>query len=161
MGLEIERKWLVAEIPADLDRSRGQKIDQGYLTIGRDGAETRIRSRAGSLVLTTKSGSGLVRQETSIELSSEQYDTLWPTTEGARVSKTRHEFELTSQDAPRTGMVIEVDVYSGDLAGLVVAEIEFASEDEAAAFEPPDWFGTEVTSDAAYKNHALAVQGRP
>jgi len=55
------------------------------------------------------------------------------------------------------GLTIELDIYSGDLAGLIVAEVEFASEDEADAFEPPNWFGPEVTDDARYKNQNLAT----
>jgi CYTH domain-containing protein len=62
---------------------------------------------------------------------------------------------------PHGGLRIEVDVYDGALTGLVLAEVEFATEQDSAAFEPPDWFGAEVTEDARYKNRALAVDGRP
>jgi CYTH domain-containing protein len=43
----------------------------------------------------------------------------------------------------------------------VVAEVEFDGEDAADAFEPPDWFGAEVTDDARYKNQRLACDGAP
>jgi adenylate cyclase len=155
MGLEIERKWLIASLPAGFDSSRGQAIDQGYLTIADGGNETRVRSRAGEYFLTTKSGSGLVRRETSIELTAEQYEQLWPATEGARVTKVRHELSIAG------GLTLELDVYTGELAGLIVAEVEFPDEDTANAFTAPEWFGADVTSDSAYKNHALAVNGRP
>ncbi len=56
---------------------------------------------------------------------------------------------------------MEVDVYHGELAGLVTAECEFASPEESRRFVPPDWFGREVTNDPAYKNQSLAVRGRP
>jgi adenylate cyclase len=155
MGFEIERKWLIPELPKDFDTSAGQPIDQGYLTIGSGGDETRIRSRHGSYVLTTKSGSGLVRSETSIELTREQYQQLWPVTERARVTKVRHERSIDD------GLTLEVDVYTGALDGLIVAEVEFPDEAAADAFTAPAWFGADVTSDSAYKNHALAVYGRP
>ncbi len=156
MGLEIERKWLIAELPDSFDQGDGQAIDQGYLTIGGDGDETRLRSRAGHYVLTTKSGSGLVRRETSVELTEQQFYELWPATEGVRVTKVRHKRSL-----PGTGLTIEVDVYSGNLTGLIVAEIEFPDEASANTFSAPEWFGADVTADDAYKNQALAVHGRP
>ena len=58
-------------------------------------------------------------------------------------------------------LVIELDVYSGALTGLLVAEVEFGSEEAAGTFEPPAWFGTEVTDDARFKNQQLASVGAP
>ena len=58
-------------------------------------------------------------------------------------------------------MNIEVDIYSGALTGLSVAEVEFATEDAADAFEPPAWFGREVTDDPRFKNQRLASEGAP
>jgi adenylate cyclase len=71
-----------------------------------------------------------------------------------RVEKTRYEI-------PYGAHLIELDVYSGALEGLVVAEVEFGSEEESARFDPPDWFGSEVTDDVRYSNRSLAVHGRP
>jgi adenylate cyclase len=58
-------------------------------------------------------------------------------------------------------VTIELDVYGGDLEGLVVAEVEFASEEDADAFDPPAWLGREVTDDPRYKNQRLARDGAP
>jgi CYTH domain-containing protein len=58
-------------------------------------------------------------------------------------------------------VTIELDVFRGGLSGLCVAEVEFPSEEEAAAFSPPDWFGREVTDDERFKNKSLARHGRP
>jgi adenylate cyclase len=101
-----------------------------------------------------KRGSGLSRQEEEIKLEPAQFEALWPLTEGRRLRKRRHSLghgELT----------IEVDVYEGELSGLVVAEVEFPSEEDARRFEPPDWFDREVTGDEAYLNESLAVYGVP
>lgn len=157
-GLEVERKWLISALPeAELARaSSSEEIDQGYLTIGQQGGETRVRSRAGQFVLTVKSGTGMVRSETSVEISREQFDALWPATEGQRVEKVRHLIALPE----RPELLIELDVYTGSLAGLIVAEVEFENEAEATGFQAPSWFGAEVTHDARYKNHSLALQGR-
>jgi adenylate cyclase len=148
--VEIERKFLVEEVPEDVRRAPSRRIDQGYVALD-EGAEVRVRRHGDDLWLTIKGAGGLARVEEEVPLRPEQFDALWPLTEGRRIEKTRHELP----DG------VEVDVYEGTLAGLVVAEIEFGSEDESAAFEPPDWFGAEVTDDSRYKNRALAVDGRP
>ena len=56
---------------------------------------------------------------------------------------------------------IEVDLFEDALAGLVIAEVEFPSSAAADAFEPPDWFGEEVTGRAEWGNPSLATRGRP
>jgi adenylate cyclase len=148
--VEIERKFLVEEVPEDVGLAPSRRIDQGYVALD-EGAEVRVRRHGDDLWLTIKGAGGLARVEEEVPLRPEQFDALWPLTDGRRIEKTRHELP----DG------VEVDVYEGTLAGLVVAEIEFGSEDESAAFEPPDWFGAEVTDDSRYKNRALAVDGRP
>jgi adenylate cyclase len=157
-GVEIERKWLIAGVgalPAEVAAAPAAEIEQGYLTIGADGSETRIRRKAGSCTLTVKSGVGLVRNEAEVALSAEQFEVLWPVTEHARVQKARRAVPGEG------GVTIEVDVYSGDLDGLVVAEVEFDDPWGAESFVAPYWFGLEVTADAAYKNRSLAQHGRP
>jgi CYTH domain-containing protein len=154
-GQEIERKFLAWEVPPDLDQYPASEIAQGYLAIEPDGSEVRLRRRGVQDTLTVKTGRGRVRGEREIALSSEQFDALWPLTEGRRVEKTRYEIPADG------GLVIELDVYRGELEGLVVAEVEFATEDDAERFEPPVWFGPDVTDDDAYKNRRLATDGRP
>ena len=62
---------------------------------------------------------------------------------------------------PWEGKQVEVDVYHGSLAGLVVAEVEFTSARESTQFTAPPWFGDEVTENEAYKNVNLALHGKP
>jgi adenylate cyclase len=154
--VEIERKFLVDEPPPDLGEHPSSALEQGYLAIHDDGTEARIRRRDGQSILTVKSGGGLVRVEEELPIDDAVFERLWPLTEGRRLEKVRH---LIPAEPP--GLVIELDVYGGDLAGLVVAEIEFASEEAAHAFTPPPWIGPEVTADARFKNQRLAVDGRP
>jgi len=153
--VEIERKFLVRELPAVLEQSRATRIEQGYIAIADDGTEVRVRRRDGAAVLTVKSGSGRSRLEEEIAIDAERFARLWPLTEGRRLEKTRH---LIPTGA---GLTIELDVYSGVLTGLMVAEVEFGSEDAADAFEPPEWFGAEVTNDVRFKNQKLACEGAP
>jgi adenylate cyclase len=150
--VEVERKFLVSD-PPDLDGSSADEIDQGYLAIGTDG-EVRLRRRGEKLVLTAKRGEGLSRQEAEIELDREEFEELWPLTDGRRLHKRRHV-------VPQGELEIEVDVYEGDLEGLVVAEVEFASEEDARRFDPPEWLGEEVTGDRRYLNETLAAEGAP
>jgi adenylate cyclase len=151
-GVEVERKFLVTDLPA-IDAAAGDEIDQGYLATGTDG-EVRLRRKAGRHLLTAKRGSGLAREEAEIEIDEQRFEELWPLTAGRRLRKRRHAL-------PNDDLTIEIDVYAGDLDGLVVAEIEFSSEEDARAFDPPDWLGEEVTWDRRYLNETLATEGRP
>ncbi len=151
-GVEVERKFLVPH-PPELEGTESDEIEQGYLAVGADG-EVRLRRKGDQLLLTAKRGSGISRDEAEVELDREAFERLWPLTEGRRLHKRRHVI-------PQGDLQIEVDVYEGDLEGLVVAEIEFDSEEEARGFEPPDWIGEEVTGDVRYLNETLATRGRP
>ncbi len=153
-GVEIERKFLLPEPPAEAAGAPSDRIEQGYLAISDDGVEVRIRRIGGRTVLTVKKGSGRRRLEEEVDIPGATFDALWPLTEDRRVEKER--FRLGGE-----GRGIELDVYDGALDGLVVAEIEFDSEQASEEFDPPPWLGREVTGDERYANQRLAVQGRP
>src|SRR3954453_6857557 len=150
-GVEIERKFLVDRLPDGLDE--GDRIEQGYLAIGDDGVEVRVRRRGEDMTLTIKSGPGMTRTEEEIAIDARRFESLWPLTEGRRVSKTRHVVPLGG------ALAAEVDVYSGAHEGLLTAEIEFPSVEASEAFQPPAWLGREVTGDASYANQTLALKG--
>lgn len=152
--VEIERKFLVQEMP-DLDAARKSVIRQGYLTQPQDSVEIRLRQVDEAFLLTLKSGDGVVRIEKEVALGAEQFDRLWPDTEGRRVEKERWTGDLGG------GLSFELDLFGGALAPLRLVEVEFSAEDQATAFRPPDWFGAEVTTDTRYKNKALALHGLP
>lgn len=154
-GVEIERKFVVAELPAAIADHPGQRIEQGYLAIAADGVEVRVRRRGGQATLTVKSGPGQVRTEEEISIEERRFDSLWRLTDGRRISKSRHEIPLED------GLVAELDVYDGAHDGLLTVEIEFASLEASERFAPPPWVGREVTGDARYANQTLALDGRP
>jgi CYTH domain-containing protein len=154
MSHEIERKFLVKELPADLENYPHNEIMQGYLIVTDNDIEVRIRKKGDKYFETVKAGSGLVRKESEKEIPKEAFFDHWPLTEGKRVEKVRYEILYN-------GKLIELDIYSGDLEGFVVAEVEFESEEESVRFTPPDWFGEEVTHDERYKNKNLALHGKP
>jgi CYTH domain-containing protein len=153
VALEIERKFLLERVPDAAAGAEGVPIRQGYLAIA-DTAEVRLRDKGGRFFEAVKIGRGLTRREYQVELTRDQFDVLWPATEGARLTKTRIRVHVDSS-------AIDIDVYDGDLHGLVVAEVEFGDEGEAAGFVPPSWFGTELTGDDRYANRSLAVDGLP
>lgn len=153
-GVEIERKYVLAEPPPQLERFPGERIQQGYLAIAEDGVEVRVRRRGDRTMLTIKSGPGQVRVEEELPIDERRFEALWPLTEGRRLSKTRHLVPLGDVTA-------EVDVYDERLAGLVTAEVEFPSLEDSARFVAPSWLGREVTNDSRFANQSLARCERP
>ena len=152
-GTEIERKFLVAEMP-DLAAAKAVEIRQGYVTRPEDSIEVRLRQKGENYFLTIKSGSGMVRGEHESEISRDTFETLWPAA-SATVDKVRWTGSLDD------GSVFELDVFSGDLAPLVVVEVEFDTVEAAHAFVPPAWFGRDVSGDKAYSNKVMAFRDRP
>ena len=150
---EIERKFLVKSLPENLDEFPNKEIIQGYIAITPD-TEVRLRKKGKKYFQTVKIGDGKTRIEAETPITKEQFDKLWLTTEGKRVEKTRYEI-------PHEDGTIELDVYHGDLDGLLSTEMEFASEKDSNDFTPPEWFGKEVTEDKRYKNQSLALHGIP
>lgn len=150
--MEIERKFLVAAVPSGDFASSA--IRQGYVAIAADGGEVRVRDRDGACFLTVKHGTGVVREEHEIEISVGLFEALWAQTEGRRVEKRR-------VLVPLGALTAEVDVFAGALAGLVMAEVEFASLEAAQGFVPPEWLGDDVSTDPRYKNQSLALHGAP
>jgi CYTH domain-containing protein len=154
MSSEIERKFLLGELPERLAGHSGERISQGYLTNG-EGPEIRLRRADERTLLTVKTGAGEVREELEVELDPHLFRTLWPLTAVRRVTKTRLREPLGS------GREAEVDVYAENLDGLVVAEVEFSSTEESREFEPPAWLGKEITGDERYANRELAMSEGP
>lgn len=152
--VEIERTFVVADMPG-LEDARREPVRQGYFTAPGDSVQVRLRRKADACRITVKSGSGVSRSEHEADLAPDQFDALWPATEGRRIEKTRWTGKLPD------GLTFELDVFAGDLSPLRLVEVEFASRDAADAFNPPDWFGLEVTGDPAYTNQVLAARGAP
>lgn len=153
MTTEIERKFLVTDVPAQGILGPGARLRQGYLA--EDGeVQVRIRITDEESMLTVKAGGGLTRTEVEAVISGDQAEALWPHTAGRRVDKVRHRVVVG-------GVIAEVDLYEGPLAGLCTVEVEFESVDAANRFEPPPWFGPDLTEIAGWDNASLARRGRP
>ena len=149
MGIEIERKFLVANDTWRAQAQRATRFGQGYLS--RDPARTvRVRIAGEQAFLTIKGATrGATRAEFEYAVPLEDAQALLTMCDGPVVEKIRH---LCLCD----GMTWEVDEFLGANAGLVLAEIEL--EDEAQPFTRPAWLGDEVTGDGRYVNANLAVR---
>lgn len=147
--MEIERKFKVDHLPEQLEQYPVSHIQQAYLC--REPV-VRVRQRDGEFWLTCKGKGLLVREEFELPLDKKAYDHLRAKADGNWITKDRY-------CIPFQGKTIELDVFCGELAPLVLAEVEFSNEAEALAFCPPDWFGEEVTSDPAYCNSNLCFKG--
>lgn len=156
MGREIERKFLVASDGwRPIWRAAGadsSAIRQVYLA-AREGFSTRLRIiDDATAILTLKTGSGFSRGEFEYPVAPQDAAALEAAHIGIPIRKTRHRLPLGA-------LTVEVDVFAGALAPLVLAEVELSHE--AETFEPPDYFGREVTDDPGYSNARLALFGLP
>ena len=149
--IERERRFLVNSLPDPLPAP--SRIVQGYLTTRP--AAVRVRRCDDAYTLTIKTGSGLARVEVERQLSADEFEALWAVADDLRIAKRRHELPLGD------GHTAELDLFDQDLAGRRIVEVEFDDDADAAAFEPPGWFGREVTDDGRYSNAALASNGWP
>lgn len=143
--MEIERKFIV-NAPPCLDGIPFCEIEQAYISRS---PVIRVRRRDEDYILTVKGKGFMVREEFELPLTREEYDALAKKADGRVIKKRRYLI-------PFGGHTIELDVFKDGLAPLMVAEVEFTSEGKAAEFTPPDWFGTEVTSDPRYTNAELS-----
>ncbi|KKO61007.1 CYTH domain protein [Janthinobacterium sp. KBS0711] len=146
MGVEIERKFL---LQGDAWRGLGQAVllRQGYLSSARERV-VRVRIEGEQAMLTIKGANvGATRGEWEYPIPlADAAELLDGLCEQPLIEKVRHRIE-------HAGMVWEVDEFLGANAGLVVAEIELASEDQP--FDKPEWIGAEVSGDARYYNANL------
>lgn len=145
--MEIERKYLVPQIPSDLKITKTRHIEQGYLCTD---PVVRIRRDDDHFFLTYKSKGLMIREEYNLPLTSEAYEHLRLKIDGRLIQKLRHVIPLNDH------LFIELDVFQGDLAPLVLAEVEFPTEEMAQNFQAPDWFGEDVTFSSLYHNSTLS-----
>ena len=149
MATEIERKFLVRDRSV-LVGSVGIRYQQAYLSTDPE-RTVRVRRAGDHAFLTIKGVSrGAARAEFEYEIPVADAGELLALCPGSGIAKTRHRLE-------HGGRTWEIDVFEGDNAGLVVAEVEIPSEDAIVAI--PDWAGDEVTDDPRYYNANLT--GRP
>ena len=148
MALEVERKFLIAGDFKSFAK-KSVRITQGYISSAPE-RTVRIRIKGEKGFITIKgigAASGVSRYEWEMEIPLAEALDLLQICEPGVIDKTRYLIE----DGRHT---FEVDEYYGDNEGLIVAEVELSSENEA--FDKPEWLGDEVTGNAKYYNSMLA-----
>ena len=147
--MELERKYLIEkeQLPADLASYPFHKIEHGYLCTS---PVVRIRRQDDDYFLTYKSKGLMAREEYNLPLTQEAYEHLKSKADGLVISKTRY---LIPE---KNGLTIELDVFHEDYEGLLLAEVEFPSEEAANSYTPPAWFGRDVTFSSDYHNSTLS-----
>ena len=148
MHLEIERKFLVRkDLWFAIHKPQGEDIIQGYL-VSEPSLTIRVRITGTNCTLTIKGPSqNASRAEYEISIPAKDAHEILTTFTVSRIEKTRYRILYE-------GKTWEVDEFFGENEGLIIAEIELLSEDEA--FKHPQWLGEEVTTDERYKNSYLA-----
>jgi CYTH domain-containing protein len=176
MHTETERKFLVRSEAFRSEVTESHRISQGY--IAHDGGNTvRVRILDDKGILTIKGPTnGMSRAEWEIEIPLRDAEDLMRLTKSGRIEKVRHIVPaLPAIPSPASAAIPspasavipspegasvsparrwEIDEFLGENAGLIMAEIELGSEDEA--FERPEWLGEEVTGDRRYYNSFLS-----
>lgn len=145
--MEIERKFLINILPENLSQYPFHQLEQGYLCTE---PVVRIRREDDNYYLTYKSKGLMVREEYNLPLTQAAYEHLLPKIDGILITKKRYLIPLSEK------LTIELDIFENELAPLLLAEVEFSSEEEANSFTPPEWFGEEVTYSTQYHNSTLS-----
>ena len=147
--MEIERKFLIKQIPEGCTSFPCRQIEQAYLNTD---PVVRVRRDNDDYSLTYKGKGLLSREEYNLPLNKEACKHLLAKADGIILTKKRYMIPVPGNDH----LTIELDVFEGHYDGLILAEVEFASEEEAKAFNPPAWFGKDVTFSGEYHNSRLS-----
>lgn len=167
--MEIERKFTVTRMPAHLEQYVCRRIEQAYLNTD---PVIRIRRQDDDYYLTYKGSGLLAREEYNLPLNEAAYYHLREKADGNIISKKRYVIPIenptfmsdhfdAAKEIDRIGLNVELDVFDEPFAPLVIAEVEFPSEEAANAFVPLDWFGQDVSLDPAYHNSNMSRRALP
>ena len=144
--MEIERKFVTTP-PENYEFFPCHEIEQAYLCTE---PVVRVRKEDDTCYLTYKSKGLLAREEYNLPLTKEAYTHLLTKADGNILTKKRYLIPV------REDLTVEFDVFEGKFAGLMLAEIEFTSEEDAREFPPLSWFDRDVTWSGEYQNSRLS-----
>lgn len=150
--MEIERKFLINYLPDKLEQYPHSFIEQAYLCTA---PVVRVRQDGDRYYMTYKGSGMMAREEYNLPLNREAYLHLKEKADGTVITKTRYRIPLSES------LTAELDLFSGELSGLIMAEVEFPNEEDALGFLPPEWFGRDVTLDPRYHNSNMSRGLRP
>ncbi len=158
--MEIERKYTLKKLPANLESYPCRIIEQAYLNTN---PVVRVRRDNDDYYLTYKGSGMMAREEYNLPLNKESYEHLLEKADGNIISKKRYVLPIEKPQftdgfipAADTKLEIELDVFAAPFAPLIMAEVEFPSIEMANAFIAPDWFDEDVTMNPAYRNSTMS-----
>lgn len=152
--MEIEKKYLVNELPFELNTYEKEEIEQGYLCIK---PTVRIRKSNDDYFLNYKWKNKNISDDNAIHnieyempLTKENYEHLLSKVDNHMIIKTRYIIPLND------GHKVELDIFDGNLKGLMFAEVEFKDDEDALSFNKPEWLGDDVSGNKFYDNTLLS-----
>lgn len=159
--MEIERKFKIGKLPADISSCRCLFIEQAYLCTD---PVVRIRRQDNEYFLTYKGKGLMAREEYNLSLNKDAYEHLLAKADGNIISKKRYLIPITTPlfasgyavPSEPVNLKIELDIFEPPFAPLMIAEVEFPDEEMANAFLPPAWLGEDVTDNLEYHNSNLS-----
>ena len=158
--MEIERKFLIKELPENLSSYKCLVIEQAYLCTE---PVVRIRRQDEDYYLTYKGSGLMVREEYNLPLDEASYQHLLTKADGNIISKKRYiiplknpQFDSSYKPFVTPTLFIELDVFAPPFAPLIMAEVEFSNVEMANAFIPPAWFDQDVTNNPDYHNSVMS-----
>ena len=141
--MEIERKFLVKKLP-DLSGVESVDYERYYLSVS-DGVEERIQKTGDTYSYERKTSVDALTRSTELRhISKTEFDDLRQNTTKAIL---RQSYSLSSS--------LSIKIYHGDYEGLIRAEIEFSSLEEAKAYQPEPWMGREITNTPLGRDSSL------
>ncbi|MBR5419899.1 MAG: CYTH domain-containing protein [Lachnospiraceae bacterium] len=169
MGQEIERKFLIKELPSGLEGYPKHRIEQGYLNVD---PALRVRREDDHYYMTYKGARSSVpgeigQAEYNLPLDEASYEHLVEKADGNVIRKTRYilplnddafEEDYRNAHPALSGLRIELDVFDAPFDGRVLAEVEFPNEEAARLYRPAAWFSEDVTGDRRYSNAHMSTE---
>ena len=146
--MEIERKYLLGEIPEGLNLNDKHSISQGYIS---NDPVVRIRKYDDEYILTIKSKGLIERIEIEKPLSYQEFSELSTMVRGNLIEKDRYKIPLDD------GYTLELDVFHGIYEGLIIAEIEYESIEKAESYKAPGYLYCDVSEYPEYQNSSLST----
>ncbi len=152
--MEIEKKFLLKNLPDDLERYEKWDIEQCYLC---SSPVIRIRKKNEEYILTYKNRPPkkekdlCMSEEVELPLTKESYLHLKEKADGLCIEKTRYLI-------PYENYVIELDVFHGEQKGILLAEVEFDTVEDSKKFMAPSWFAEDVSDDYHYSNCYMSLK---
>lgn len=144
---EIEKKFLIEHPPANYESYPHLELEQGYLSTN---PVVRIRKEGDNYYLTYKSKGLMIREEYNLPLTKDSYEHLRTKVDGLLIHKIRYKIPIEDN------LTVELDIFKDEYEGLLLAEVEFPTKEQADSFQPLSWFKEDVTEVSTYHNSNLS-----